>query len=574
MTALVAGLLALGVGPLIYAWAQQRSALARAMDGFVFVAIGGLVLIEVLPEVARVTGWWTAAFVALGLWGPSLLERAFARIAHRTHMLTVLLSGAGLVAHTVFDGTVLTERGDGVLAMAVVLHRVPVSLAVWWLVRPVWGRGTASLMLVVMAAGTVAGYVLGGAAFEGAAEFSFGAVQALVAGSVLHVVFNRPHLDPRLEEHRPRGDRAEGLGNLAGLALFVLVLAGQMLAGDAAWSGFTRLLELSLAAAPALLLGYAAGGLLAAFMPMSSIQWLGRGGRLTQATKGMLVGLPLPVCSCGVVPLYRSFVERGAPPAAAMAFLIATPELGLDAILISIPLLGLDMTLARIVAAALVALCVGWLLARVKVLAAEHEDCTHTHLPEMSGSVSQRLGQGLRYGFGDLVDSTAPWIVLGLVVAVFAQPLLEHSGLQQISPAIQVVAFALIGLPIYVCATGSTPIVAAMLAAGIAPGAALAFLLTGPATNPATFGVLSRLHGARAATGFGLATAGLAILGGWVVNSIDIDTTAARDLHGAFPGWLAWLSLSLMLAVFLASLTRMGARRFVAELRLGRASAH
>ena len=182
------------------------------------------------------------------------------------------------------------------------------------------------------------------------------------------------------------------------------------------------------------------------------------------------------------------------------------------------------------------------------------------------------MGAGLRYGFGDLVDSTAPWVLFGLIVAAAAQPVLEQSWLQQIPASLQVLAFAVLGLPLYVCATGSTPIVAVMLIAGVSPGAALAFLLTGPATNPATFGVLAQLHGRAIAVAFGSATAGLAVVCGLVLNQFAPQLVLSDvDLH-AFPAVLSWTALIGLILLVVASVARRGARRFMSELQLGQAS--
>ena len=123
---------------------------------------------------------------------------------------------------------------------------------------------------------------------------------------------------------------------------------------------FTLLVE----SAPALLIAYVLAGLVRAFFSPATAQWLGRGSRTTQAGKGVLFGLPLPICSCGVLPVYESLVRRGVPATAAMGFLVATPELGIDAILISLPLLGADMTIARLIAAFCVALLAALIVGR------------------------------------------------------------------------------------------------------------------------------------------------------------------------------------------------------------------
>ena len=101
-----------------------------------------------------------------------------------------------------------------------------------------------------------------------------------------------------------------------------------------------RFLHLMLETSPALLIGYALAGALKVALPRASLGWVSRGGSLSQAVRGMAFGIPIPICSCGVVPVYQGLVKRGVPAAAGMAFLVATPELGIESLLLSIPLLG------------------------------------------------------------------------------------------------------------------------------------------------------------------------------------------------------------------------------------------
>ena len=154
-------------------------------------------------------------------------------------------------------------------------------------------------------------------------------------------------------------------GTLFGVLAMV---AGPMVSPDVVGSNVTTFLRtlgvLLLESAPALLLGYALAGLVPFLLTASRAAALGRGSRLSQSLKGVAFGLPLPVCSCGVLPLYESLIRRGAPPVAAMAFFVATPELGLDAVLLSVPLLGTSLTVARVVAAFLVAVIVAHLVGR------------------------------------------------------------------------------------------------------------------------------------------------------------------------------------------------------------------
>ncbi len=165
-------------------------------------------------------------------------------------------------------------------------------------------------------------------------------------------------------------------------------------------------------------------------------------------------------------------------------------------------------------------------------------------------------------------------------MAALAHPILGQGWLQALPPFLEVMIFALIGLPIYVCASGATPIVAVLLINGVSPGAALAFLLTGPATNVSTFGILAQLHNRKVAIVFGFATMIIAVSLGILVNTLlpNISLLAASDLHLEETSILQQVSLFLLLSIFLISLLRQGARAFVGEVtsnfKLASAHAH
>lgn len=568
MIALVAALATLIVGPLIVQWAARDQRMRETLDGFIFVSIAGLIALDILPHLLEGLGWWAWLLVAAGLWGPSWLEHRFRAVAHSTHLAVVVFSAIGLAVHTMADGAVLSDEHKPGFILAVILHRIPVAMTVWWLLRPAWGLRGAVSILLMMGIGTVLGFEIGTYGLgEGPVML---VLEALVAGSILHVVFNRLHLNPELDL-RPSSPRAEGIGNLLGLAFLGVVFAFSLELTPPMRDLGVRLYELSLLAAPALLLGYTLAGLLAGLVPVRSLSWIGRGSAARQSANGMLVGLPMPVCSCGVVPLYRSLIARGVPPTAAMAFLVATPELGLDALIVSLPLLGLDMTLARLLAAAVIAWVVGiavgrWVQAQTRV----DDSCggCHDHLevPERAGRSWAGAASGLRYGYTDLFDSTMPWLLVGLLVAALAAPLLEWVPTLGLPGLFEIMAFAALGMPVYVCATGSTPIVAMMLISGVSPGAALAFLITGPATNPATFGVLSQLHGRRIALLFGAAVGGLAVVAGLITNLLLPEGVMADVMLHDQVHWWQQLSLLLVALLCVFAVLRRGARAFVAEL--------
>jgi len=567
MTLLLASLAALLLGPPMLKVASGSPWALRLLDGFVYVAIGGLVLLHVLPEVVATSGWGALVAAALGLAGPSTIEKRLERSARQAHEAALLLAVVALSLHGLFDGMALAgETGlTADLGIAVVLHRLPVGLTLWWLIQPTRGTRAASGALGAIGVATIVGYVLGGAAAGALAAPAMGLVYALVAGSLLHVVLHRPH--PVAEGEGPRFGRADAAFGGALGALLLLFLHRQHGGEDAGF--WSRLLELSLESAPALLFAYAAAGAVQAFLPKATVGWLSRGGGLSQASRGVAFGLPLPICSCGVVPVYRSLVVQGAPPAAAMAFLVATPELGLDAVLLSVPLLGPSMTIARVVAAGVVALLVGGLVGRWAESRGEGGVRGHVHAPEEArpATFGGRVREAVRTGFGEVVDETAPWILAGLVVASTMGPVLEAGWLQQLPGPAEVVVFALVGMPLYVCASGATPLVAVLVAGGISPGAGIALLLAGPATNVTTFGVLKQMHGRSVAVVFGLAMLAACIGAGLLVNGVLPGIGGEAFVVGDHEhGRLHYVALGGLLVACALSLGRQGPRGFFGQV--------
>jgi uncharacterized membrane protein YraQ (UPF0718 family) len=589
-------LAALAAGPALYAAARSNARVLAFLDGFVLVSIAGLVVLEVVPGTFMEGGAWSLAFLLAGLFGPTLLERVFREAEREAHLAALALAVVGLVVHALGDGVVLAPNGkDWALPAAVVVHSVPVGMAVWWLLAPAFGTWPPLLVLLAMGAGTVAGYRYGVSLNAMLSPQAWAWFQSLVAGTILHVIFGRPHLhgehdDPHHahEERRtPReAVRYEGIGNILALVSLVFV---SVIAAETSSVG-ARFMDLALESAPALLVAYLIGGFVYGELPEAVVRWLSSGGRASQALRGTALGLPLPICSCSVLPLYRSLVTRGVPAASGLAFLIAAPEVGLTALLVSLPLLGLEMTLVRVAAAAGLAIVVGYFVTAVlsdrtvilsdrpvilsaaknlpgkEILRSAQDDrgcCDHDHAP---APPANRWHRALRAGFVDLVDGTAPWIVLGIVMAAVAEPMLTQMLWAQWPDMLEVLVFAVVGMPLYVCAAGATPLVAVLLAAGVSPGAALAFLLTGPATNVATFGLLRSLHGRRLAWVFAVVTAAGAVALGMIVNALPLappQQVVAQHEH-ATP--LQMLSLAALTLLYVGSLLRRGGRAFLAEL--------
>lgn len=568
---LAISLLTLAAGPLLYKTAQAaRNPLLAALDGFVFVAIGGLILLHVLPESVALGGWAAALACLVGLVAPTLLEHRLHGRARQVHAVALLLGLAALALHAFMDGLVLGGGHEGesqthhMLPMAVILHRLPEGLMVWFLVRPLYGLPKALATLGLIGISTVAGFSLSELVASSIEHQGRGLFQALVGGSLLHVVMHRSYPISSGVAGRP-GRLQAGLGALGGLVLLWFITHD-------AEAGLTQVgavfYTLALESGPALLLAYVSAGLVFAFMPRASVAWMSKGPPLSQALRGMTFGLPLTLCSCGVVPVYRSLILQGIPIPAALAFLIATPELSLDAVLLSLPLLGAPFTLARLACATFVALAIGWGLGRRLPPVSSPTAAPALALEATAPDRWTRLRAGLATGLGEMVGSTAPWILLGLGIAAVMEPLIQDAWFQALPPVLEVGFFALLGIPTYVCASGATPLAAVLIHKGVSPGAALAFLLTGPATNITTFGLFSRLHGRRAALTFGGLMALLAVVLGHLVNLLlpAVDAFPQPHAEAGLWSWVQQVCLAAVAALFLLALLRQGPRAFVGEL--------
>jgi uncharacterized membrane protein YraQ (UPF0718 family) len=552
--ALIANLVALGAAPLLARLLRGRPRVEGFTDGLVQVVVGGLLVVHVLLFGLAAVGW--PALLALGA---GVAVGVFAHRLPGGEKNAVRLAMVALVLHGLVDGAALRSPDEhdeeALIAWAVVLHTVPVGLATWRIGAARGGPRLAAALLLMSAIATAVGWFGAGRLLHGAPPAILGVAQCLVAGALLHVL---GHLGQGLSR------RAGGAGALVGVGVVGLLAAdhpiplvetGELGAGQA-------MLALLQASAPSLLLGYLAAGLLHAFVPPSLLGRLrGRTG-LGAALRGALVGLIVPVCSCGALPAYRRLQARGAPPAAGLSFLVAGPEIGPSTLLVSLPLLGLPFTLARAAAAVAVALVVG---ASVGPEIPPPPAARPAPQRAPRRSLSARLREALRFGFVETVDHTAPWVIAGLGLAALTEPLLSPVALAGLPRPLAVLAAAAIGVPAYVCASGATPLIAVLLHKGLGAGAALAFLLTGPATNLATFGLLKRLHGKRVALLFGLGVGLTAVLIGLAFD-YGLPDLAPLALHGlsvAEPPLFPQVAAGLVLVLFASALLRNGPEGFL-----------
>jgi hypothetical protein len=552
------------LAPLVEWCVRGRRSATAALEGLVFVALGGMVLVHILPHSLALAGTGALVAAAVGLGLALGLGRRLPAAAG------LVLAVVGLAVHAALEGRALSLHGAGsgtLAVLAVVLHRLPLGLGLWWLVRPVVGPLGASALLVAVALVGGAGLGWGGAVLEGGPLQVAALLQAFTAGAFLPALFRG-----RVGSAEGPGQRlAAGLGAVAAMGLLVLVSHAHPVLGaqPGELGAGTTFLHLSLETAPALLAAYVLTGVLQAFLGEASLAWLKRGSSLSQSLRGTVVGLPLALCSCGVLPVYRGLIRKGVPIAAALSFLVAAPEIGVSAFLVSVPLIGWPLTLARLGGAFVVAVLSGILVSRL--IPASQVAAMTGPAPGPTPPLRQRLAHGLREGLVESVDHTAPWILVGVGMAALVEPLLAAEWLSRLPPGLDVPLFALLGVPSFVCASGATPLVAVLLHKGLSPGAALAFLITGPATNVTTFAVMSRLHGRKVTVAFGAVVALTSIVLGLALNAFVPAQAglAHTPQHAEHEGLLEWGSLVLLGALFLASLLRQGPRGFLTQLLPG-----
>lgn len=280
-------------------------------------------------------------------------------------------------------------------------------------------------------------------------------------------------------------------------------------------------------AGPYVLFGFFVAGLLKAFVSESFMaKHLGKKS-VGSVFKAAIVGVPLPLCSCGVLPTALGMRKQGASKGATTAFMISTPETGVDSMAVTYALIDPIMTVIRPVAASITAVFAGILVNMFpekddtsllppfsQNMAHDHESHSdHVHGVSGCGCNNERCDSegkltlwgrfmnGMDYAFGEMISDIGRWLILGVVIAgiisaVMPPDLLEgYVGTGFLSYLVMLV----VALPLYVCATASTPIAASLLLKGLSPGAALVFLLAGPATNGATITVMLKTLGKRAA---------------------------------------------------------------------------
>lgn len=273
---------------------------------------------------------------------------------------------------------------------------------------------------------------------------------------------------------------------------------------------------------PYLLLGFFIAGLLHAFVPSAIYSRYLAGTGLRSVVTAAAFGIPLPLCSCGVLPTAVALHRSGASRAASTSFLIATPQTGVDSIAATFSMMGLPFAILRPVAALVTSLLGGLAVGhweRKGALGDVQSDANY-EFSELPKGLWNKLVETFKYGFFDMMQSIGRWLLLGLVIATLITVLLPDDFFSTYArwPLLNMFIIVLVAVPMYVCATGSIPIAAALMIKGMSPGCALVLLMAGPAANVASMFVVNNAFG-RKATIIYL----LSIIGGAIGFGVLVD---------------------------------------------------
>lgn len=254
---------------------------------------------------------------------------------------------------------------------------------------------------------------------------------------------------------------------------------------------------------PYVLLGFLIAGVLHAFIPQTVMARHLSGTGWRSVVKAAMIGIPLPLCSCGVLPTAVAMRRNGASKAASTSFLIATPQTGVDSIAATWSLLGPAFAVVRPVAALVTALFGGVAVGKTESPQAVAPQCATSDCEaDRSRSFVGKCVDALRYGFIDLVGSIGGWLVIGLIVAAVITVYVPDDFFAAFSdkPILSMILVLIVAIPMYVCATGSIPIALSLVMKGLSPGTALVLLMAGPAANFASVALIGKEMGRKSAS--------------------------------------------------------------------------
>jgi hypothetical protein len=312
-----------------------------------------------------------------------------------------------------------------------------------------------------------------------------------------------------------------------------------------------ELWKLTVDMAPYLLFGFLFAGILRVFFPRRLLlKYMGK-PNLKSVFNAAMLGVPMPLCSCGVLPTGLSLRHNGASKGATSAFLISTPQTGVDSILVTYSMLGLPFAIIRPVVALITGIAGG---ALTNWLAPGNSVHSPTSLSN-DDNPPRTIKYMLHYAFVEFLQDIAKWLIIGLMIAALMSVLLPDDFFSAWIPNdfVGMLVILLAAVPVYFCATASVPVAAVLLMKGLSPGAVLVLLMAGPAVNSASFTVLFKSFGKKETWIYLLTIAGGALLFGNLINLLPREWFMIfgehahhHNHHGFIPEWLGIASAILL----------------------------
>ena len=336
--------------------------------------------------------------------------------------------------------------------------------------------------------------------------------------------------------------------------------------------------------APYLLFGLSIAGVLhVLFSPAFVYRMLGKRG-IGSVVKAALIGVPLPLCSCGVLPMALSLRKSGASKGATVSFLISTPQTGVDSMIATYGMLGLPFAVFRPIAAFMMGI-VGGLITEAfgtrmnaGATAEPQPNFSCTLCPVTSPhshSLREKVHGMIRYAGFDFLDTISLHLVIGIIVAGLIAFLVPNDLFSKYlhNDFLSMLVMIVVGAPLYICATASIPIAAALMLKGASAGAAFVFLTVGPATNAAAILLIGHALGKRTATIYLMVIAGLSMIAGYALNFVvslthyALPMAALHHHHGHSAGPISLTLSGIFLLLLVLSLFRTNVKPWVIRLR-------
>ena len=326
-----------------------------------------------------------------------------------------------------------------------------------------------------------------------------------------------------------------------------------------------------MAMSPYLLMGMFFAGILHAFLGTEFISRHLGGRAFSSITKATVFGIPLPICSCGVIPVAASLKKEGASKSATLSFLVSTPTTGVDSILATYSLMGPLFAVFRPIAAFVSGITIG---------ALNHFFNKENEQPAKPKHVHKQLKPHLKvkevfsYGFLELAEDIGKWMVVGVVIGGFLTAIIPQDLILQYfsNPWLHFLVMLVLAIPLYVCATGSIPIAAALIYKGFSPGAALVFLIAGPATNAVTLSFVRSKLGKRAFYLYLIAIVAVSLLAGvifnWIWKAMGADLSLIAPHGEQLPLAIRIISGVILLLLILKGFVKIKEKDKTAEMKL------